>query len=241
MENQFDRTKLLIGENGLNKLKNKKILIFGVGGVGGFAVEALARVGIGHIAIVDNDTVNITNINRQLIALHSTIGQKKVELFKQRINNINPDCIIETFDMFFLPDNKNMIDFSKYDYIIDAIDTVTAKLCIIEEATKLNIPIISAMGAGNKLDPTKIKICDIYETEICPLAKVIRKECKSKNIPKLTVAYSTEPAIKPNENEIDYDASNTKKRSTPGSVSFVPSTMGLLIAAHIVNEFLNNN
>lgn len=241
MENEFDRTKLLIGKTGLNKLNNKKVLIFGVGGVGGFVVEALTRIGIGHLAIVDNDTVNITNINRQLIALHSTIGQKKVELFNERIKDINPECIVEIYDMFFLPENKNMIDFSKYDYIIDAIDTVTSKLCIIEEATKLNIPIISAMGAGNKLDPTKIKICDIYETDTCPLAKVIRKECKSKNIAKLTVAYSTEPAIKPNENELDYNITNTKKRSTAGSVSFVPSSMGLLIASHVVKEFLNMN
>ena len=238
MENQFERTELLIGDLAIKKLHNKKVLIFGVGGVGGFTVEALARVGIGHIAIVDNDEVNITNINRQLIALHSTIGQKKVEVFKNRILDINPNCEVTTFDMFFLPENKNEIDFTKYDYIVDAIDTVTAKLCIIEEAAKLNIPIISAMGAGNKLDPTKIKICDIYETEICPLAKVIRKECRDRNIKNLTVAYSTEVAIKTNSENIDL--SNTKKRSTPGSISYVPSTMGLFIAHHIVNYFLSN-
>lgn len=235
METEFDRTKLLIGNDNLEKLKSKKILVFGLGGVGGYVVEALARCGVSHIAIVDNDTVNITNINRQLIALNCTIGQKKVDLFRDRVKNINYNCEVETYDIFFLPENKHLIDFKKYDYIVDAIDTITAKLCIIEEANKLDIPIMSAMGAGNKLDPTKITISDIYDTKVCPLAKIIRKECKVRNIKKLTVAYSRETPIKI-DNALDNQ--NTKKRSTPGSISFVPSTMGLLIAYHIVKDIL---
>lgn len=198
MTNQFSRTEMLIGEQNLKKLQESKVAIFGIGGVGSFVAEGLARSGIGNFILIDNDKVSITNINRQIIATTKTVGKYKVDLMKQRILEINPNAKVDTYNIFYMPDNKEKILDSKIDYIVDAIDTVTAKIYLIEQADKLNIPIISSMGTGNKMDATKFEIEDIYKTSVCPLAKVIRKELKQKNIKKLKVLYSKEEPIKVN-------------------------------------------
>lgn len=233
MLHRLTRTELLIGKNNLDKLASSKVAVFGVGGVGSFAVEALARSGVGNIVLIDNDVVCITNINRQLIALESTIGKSKVEIMKERILQINPEATVTIYQEFYLPGLAEKLIKDDYNYIIDAIDTVTGKLDLIENANKLNIPIISAMGAGNKLDPTKFEVADIYNTSICPLAKVMRKELRKREIKSLKVVYSRELPIKPLENE---DADCTNKNPTPGSISFVPSVMGLIIAGEVVKE-----
>ena len=197
MLNQFSRTEMLIGEEGINRLNDSKVAIFGIGGVGSYVAEALARCGVGKFILVDNDKVTITNINRQIIATTKTIGQYKVDLMKQRILDINPEAKIETYKTFYMPDcNEEILD-SSVSYVVDAIDTVTAKIFLIEEATRLNIPVISSMGTGNKLDPSKFEITDIYKTSVCPLAKVMRKELRQRNIKKLNVLYSKEEPVKP--------------------------------------------
>lgn len=222
----FDRTKNLIGENALEKLASSKVAVFGIGGVGGYVVEALVRAGIGEIDLIDNDTINLTNLNRQIVALHSTIGQFKVDVMELRAKDINPDVKINSFKTFFDENTINQFDFSKYDYIIDAIDSVKSKLLLIETAKKLNIPIISSMGTGNKLDPTKFQIADISKTSVCPLARVIRVELKKRGIKNLKVLYSTEAPIK------------TGSR-TPSSISFVPPAAGLIIASEVVKDLIN--
>ncbi|MBE7708505.1 MAG: tRNA threonylcarbamoyladenosine dehydratase [Cyanobacteria bacterium SIG27] len=221
----FDRTKNLIGENALEKLASSKVAVFGIGGVGGYVVEALVRAGIGEIDLIDNDTINLTNLNRQIVALHSTIGQFKVDVMELRAKDINPDVKINSFKTFFDKNTINQFDFSKYDYIIDAIDSVKSKLLLIEAAKKLNIPIISSMGTGNKLDPTKFQIADISKTSVCPLARVIRVELKKRGIKNLKVLYSTEAPIK------------TGSR-TPSSISFVPPAAGLIIASEVVKDLI---
>ncbi len=223
---QFERTKALIGEAALEKLKNSHVAIFGIGGVGGFTAEALARAGVNKIDLIDNDTINLTNLNRQIVALHSTIGQFKVDVMEKRAKDINPDIKINSFKIFFDESSINQFDFSKYDYIIDAIDSVKSKLLLIETAKKLNIPIISSMGTGNKLDPTKFQIADISKTSVCPLARVIRIELKKRGIKNLKVLYSTEAPIK------------TGQR-TPSSISFVPPVAGLVIASEVVKDLIN--
>ena len=237
MENIFSRTELLIGENNLQKLKNSKVAVFGVGGVGGYVVEGLVRAGIGNIIIVDNDKISLTNINRQIIATHNTIGQYKVDVMKERILSINPNCIVTTFKDFYLPGNNSNILDGSINYVVDCIDTITAKIELIINCKNLNIPIISCMGTGNKLDPTKFEITDIYKTSICPLAKVMRHELKKRGIKKLDVIYSTEEPIKP---IINYTEENVSKRQIPGSISFVPSVAGLMLAGKVVNNLLNN-
>ena len=237
--NTLIRTEILVGKNNIKKLKNSKVIIFGVGGVGSFCVEAIARSGISNIHLVDNDTVSTTNINRQLIALHSTIGQDKVEICKNRILDINPNANVTTSKIFYTKETMDSIDLSQYDYVIDAIDTITSKILLVEEATRLNVPIISSMGTGNKLDPTKFTVTDIYKTSICPLAKVMRYELRKRGIKKLKVVYSTEKPIKPAD--IPTEIEVTKKRQTPGSISFVPSVAGLTIASVVVNDILKNN
>ena len=187
MINQFSRTELLIGSENIDKLKNSTVAVFGIGGVGGFATEALARAGIGHLVLIDNDTVSLTNINRQIVALHSTIGKYKTEVMSDRIADINPDAIVEVHNCFYLPENKDDFDFSKYDYVVDAVDTVAAKLSIIEEAKRCNVPVISSMGAGNKLNPTMFEVADISKTSVCPLAKVMRYELKKRGIKNVKV------------------------------------------------------
>lgn len=235
MLNQFSRTEMLIGEEGIKKLKNSKVAIFGIGGVGSYVAEAIARCGVEKIILVDNDKVTITNINRQIIATTKTIGQYKVDLMKQRILDINPKAQIETYKTFYMPDCKEKILDSSIDYVVDAIDTVTAKIYLIQEAQSLNIPIISSMGTGNKLDPTKFEITDIYKTSVCPLAKVMRKELKQRNIKKLNVLYSKEEPVKTkkcNEEE-------ASKKQIPGSIAFLPSVAGLMISSKVIRDLIN--
>lgn len=232
MENQYTRTELLIGTEGIEKLKKAKVVIFGIGGVGSFVVEGLARAGIGNFILIDNDEISKSNLNRQLIATTKTIGRAKVEIAKERILEINPNAEVEIHQQFFMPDSKDIFDNSA-DYIVDAIDTVTAKIEIIERANRLNIPIISSMGTGNKLDPTRFEIADIYKTSVCPLAKVMRKELKSRNIEKLKVLYSKETPIKTGKFE--------NGKQVPGSISFVPSVAGLIIAGEVIKDIIRKN
>lgn len=229
-DNQFCRTECLIGKEAIEKLRKSKVAVFGLGGVGSYVVEALARTGIENFILVDKDQVSISNINRQLIATHYTVGKNKVDVAKERILSINPNANVEAHAQFFMPGNSNILDNS-IDYIVDAIDTVTAKIELIVQAKKLNIPIISCMGTGNKLDPTRFEITDIYKTSVCPLAKVMRKELKSRNIDKLKVLYSKEEPIK--TNIIDENG-----KALPASISFVPSVAGLIIAGEVVKDLI---
>ena len=222
MKEQFERTSLLVGEEAISKLNNSKVLIFGVGGVGGYVAEALARTGVGSITIVDKDTVSESNINRQIIALHSTVGRDKVDVLKERMLDINPDIQVDAKKCFFLPDNAHEFDFAQYDYIVDAVDTVTAKLQIIVQAKEASVPVISAMGAGNKVHPEMFEIADIDKTEMCPLAKVMRRELKNRGIEKLKVVYSKEKPV--------------YKGDVPGSIAFSPSVAGLLMASEVVRD-----
>ena len=224
---QFSRTELLIGKENIEKLKNAKVAIFGIGGVGSFVVEGLARAGIGNFILVDKDVVDITNLNRQIIATRKTVGKPKVEVAKERILEINPDANVEIYQEFFTPESRNLFDNS-ISYIVDAIDTITAKIELVVRANKLNIPIISSMGTGNKLDPTKFEVTDIYKTSICPLAKVMRKELRKRNIEKLKVVYSKEEPIKIKNN----------LQNVPGSISFVPSVAGLIIAGEVIKDVI---
>ena len=229
MLNQFSRTELLIGKEGIEKLQNSKVAVFGIGGVGSFVVEGLVRAGIGNFILVDNDNVELTNLNRQIIATHKTIGQPKVEVAKSRILEINPNANVETYQEFFMPESKEILD-NTVDYIVDSVDTVTAKIELVVRANKLNIPIISCMGTGNKLDPTKLEVTDIAKTSVCPLAKVIRKELRNRGIEKLKVVYSKEEPIKP--------AECIEEKCKAGSVSFVPSVAGLIIAGEVVKDII---
>ena len=236
MKNQFIRTELLLGKEAMEKLKSTHIAVFGIGGVGGFCVEALARSGVGKLTLIDNDMVSASNLNRQIIALHSTVGKYKTEVAKDRISDINPMAEVICLNTFYLPENADEIDLSKFDYVVDAIDTVSAKLELIQRCYKLNIPIISSMGTGNKLDPTAFEVSDIYKTSVCPLARVMRRELKERNIPKLKVVYSKEAPIIPNKAELCKE--ETQKRATPGSISFCPSTAGLILASEVIRDIL---
>ena len=231
MLEQLSRTELLIGTNAIQKIQKAKVAVFGMGGVGSFVVEALARAGIGEFILVDNDVVDVTNINRQIIATHKTIGEAKVDAAKKRILEIVPNAKVETYKEFFMPGSKELFD-ENVDYIVDCIDTVTAKIELISRANKLNVPIISCMGTGNKLDPTKFEISDIYKTSVCPLAKVIRKELKSRGIEKLKVVYSKETPIK------NKDSNGNELKQVPGSISFVPSVAGLIIAGEVIKDLI---
>ena len=222
MKEQFCRTAQLLGNENVENLFDKHVIVFGVGGVGGYVVEALARSGIGKISIVDNDVVNESNINRQIIALHSTVGMQKVEVLKNRILDINPECKVFVYNQFFLPENSNDFDFSIYDYVVDAVDTVTAKIEIIKKSKESNVPVISSMGTGNKLNPMGFKVSDISKTKVCPLTRVMRNELKKRGISKVKCVYSEEnPVI---------------QTQTPASVAFVPSVAGLLIASEVVKD-----
>lgn len=239
MENQFSRTELIIGKDNVEKLKNSKVAIFGLGGVGSYVVEGLVRAGVENFVLVDNDEVSSSNINRQIIATTKTIGKPKVEVARERILEINPNANVEIHKEFFMPETQGILNDS-IDYIVDAVDTVTAKIELIVRANKLNIPIISSMGTGNKLDPTRFEIIDIYKTSVCPLAKVMRKELKARGIKKLKVLYSKEEPIKvnitPKENEDEMTTSRAKQ--TPGSISFVPSVAGLIIAGEVIKDLI---
>ena len=232
MQNEFSRTELLLGADAMKKLKNSRVAVFGVGGVGGYAVEALARSGVGILDLIDNDTVSISNINRQIIALHSTVGMLKVDAAAQRIHDICPDTIVNRHACFFLPETADQFDFSEYDYVIDAIDTVSGKIEIILRAQAAGVPVISAMGAGNKLDPGGFKVANIYETKVCPLARAMRGLLKKKGVKKLKVVYSEEEALKPRE-EI-----NENGRILPGSLAFVPPVVGLMLAGEAIRDLI---
>lgn len=227
---QLKRTELLLGKDGIEKLKNSYIAIFGIGGVGGYTAEALARSGVGRLDLIDNDTVALSNINRQIIALHSTVGRYKVDVMKERISDINPDAEVNAIKCFFLPENKDEFNFGKYDYIVDAVDTVSAKIAIIEEAKKAGVPVISSMGAGNKLHPEMFELADISKTSVCPLAKVMRNELKKRGITDVKAVYSKEPPIK--SGVIDEKSG----KPVPGSISFVPSAAGLIIAGEVIRH-----
>lgn len=233
MKEEFTRTAMLIGEESVEKLSSVHIAVFGIGGVGGYVTESLARCGVGKFDLIDNDTVNITNINRQIIATHNTLGRFKTEVMRERILSINPDAKVNVHNTFYLPENSAEFDFTKYDYIVDAVDTVTAKIEIIMNAKKAGTPVISSMGTGNKLDPTQFEIADIYKTTVCPLAKVMRRELKKRGIDRLKVLYSTEEPIKQQVEE------GTKP--TPASISFVPSVAGLIIAGEVIKELIYNS
>lgn len=238
MSEIFSRTELIFGGDAMDKLKNARVAVFGVGGVGGYTVEALARSGVGAIDIIDDDKVCHSNINRQIIATTKTVGQYKVDAAKQRILDINPDCKVNAYRMFYMPDTAEQFDFTEYDYIVDAVDTVTAKIALAENATAAGTPIISSMGAGNKLDATAFEVTDIYKTSVCPLAKVMRYELKRRGIKKLKVVYSKEKPITPAVSSEDRTLceNGSKRRQIPGSNAFVPSVAGLIIAGEVIKD-----
>lgn len=237
MENQFSRTELLFGKDAMERLSKARVAVFGIGGVGGYTAEALVRSGIGAIDIIDNDKICMSNINRQIYATQKTIGQYKVDAAANRIADINPNTVVTTHKTFYLPETANEFDFSKYDYIVDAIDTVTAKIALVENANQTGTPIISSMGTGNKINPSAFEVTDIYKTSVCPLARVMRRELKNRGIKKLKVVYSKEEPIKPLR-QIE-NVSEQKRRQIPGSTSFVPPVAGLIIAGEVIKDIIN--
>ena len=252
MLNQFSRTQLLYGEASMQKLAACRVAVFGIGGVGGYVVEALARSGIGALDLIDDDRVCLTNLNRQILATRKTVGKFKVDVAEERIHEINPDCNVRTYKTFYLPETQDLFDFYEYDYVVDAIDTVTGKLAIIENAKEADIPVISSMGAGNKVNPAAFEVADIYETSICPLARVMRRECRKRGIDSLKVVYSKEKPIRPLEDMSISCRQHcicppgtarkcTDRREIPGSTAFVPSVAGLIIAGEIVNDLAAEN
>ena len=252
MLNQFSRTQLLLGESAMQELANKRVDVFGIGGVGGYACEALVRSGIGAFDLIDDDKVCLTNLNRQIIATRKTVGKYKTEVMKERMLEINPNVDVRIHNCFFLPENADEFPFDEYDYIIDAVDTVTAKISIIMKANELGIPVISSMGAGNKLDPTAFRVADIYKTRVCPLAKVMRRELKKRGVKKLKVVYSEEQPTRPIEDMSISCRTNcicppgaehkcTERRDIPGSVAFVPSVVGLIIAGEVIKDIAGVN
>lgn len=238
MLNQFSRTELLIGQEGMNRLRNSRVAVFGIGGVGGYTVEALARSGVGTLDLIDNDQVCLTNLNRQIIATMKTLGMDKVDVARERILDINPDAKVNIYKTFYMPDTREQFDFSQYDYIVDAIDTVTGKIALAEQAEEAGVPIISSMGAGNKMDPTAFRVSDIYKTSVCPLAKVMRRELKKRGIRKLKVVYSEEKPIVSRESQIIAKEEQIQRRQIPGSNAFVPSVVGLIIAGEVIKDLI---
>ncbi|MBR1523795.1 MAG: tRNA threonylcarbamoyladenosine dehydratase [Lachnospiraceae bacterium] len=264
MNEQFSRTALIYGKDAMERLNKSRVAVFGIGGVGGYVVEALARSGIGELDLIDNDRVCLTNLNRQIIATRKTLGEYKVDVAAERVKDISPDCVVRVFRTFFLPETKDQFDFKSYDYVVDAIDTVTGKLSIIECAKEAGTPVISSMGAGNKIDASAFKVADIYETSVCPLAKVMRRECKKRGIESLKVVYSDEKPVKPvetgfqehdtvrgvfcrvtvsaserckSDNKLELlEEENSIRRSIPGSTAFVPAVCGLIIAGEVIND-----
>lgn len=252
MLNQFSRTELLIGKEAMERLKRARVAVFGIGGVGGYVVEALARSGVGTLDLVDDDKVCLTNLNRQIIATRSAVGKYKVEVAKERVLDINPEAVVYAHRVFYLPKTAEQFDFSQYDYVVDAIDTVTGKLQLIEQAKKTGTPIISSMGAGNKMDPAAFEVADIYETSVCPLAKVMRRELKKRGIEQLKVVYSKEKPLTPLKDEETGCKTNcicppgterkcTQRRQVPGSNAFVPPVAGLIIAGEVVKDLIQYN
>ena len=251
MLTQFSRTELLLGKEAMEKLQNSRVAVFGIGGVGGYVCEALARSGVGAFDLIDDDKVCLTNLNRQIIATHKTIGKYKTEVMKERILDINPNADVQIHNCFFLPENADEFPYEDYDYMVDAVDTVTAKIALVMKAQERHIPIISSMGAGNKLDGSQFKVADIYKTKVCPLAKVMRRELKKRGVKKLKVVYSEEPAIRPIEDMAISCRTNcvcppgakhkcTERRDIPGSAAFVPSVAGLIIAGEVVKDLVKD-
>ena len=247
MLNQFSRTQLLYGQDNMRRLAASRVAVFGIGGVGGYVVEALARSGVGALDLIDDDRVCITNLNRQILATRKTVGKYKVDAAEERIREINPQCEVKTYKTFYLPETQDQFDFHDYDYVVDAIDTVSGKLAIIENAKKAGVPVISSMGAGNKVDPAALEVADIYETSVCPLARVMRRECRKRGIDSLKVVYSRETPIRPLEDMSISCRQHcvcppgtvrkcTQRRDIPGSTAFVPSVAGLIIAAEVVKD-----
>ncbi len=236
MNGQFSRTEMLLGADALEKLKNSRVAVFGIGGVGGYVVEALARAGIGALDIIDNDTVAPSNLNRQIIATRKTIGRYKTDVAAERIADIDPECTVRAHRLFYLPETAALFDFTKFDYVVDAIDTVTGKLTLIEQANAAGTPIICSMGTGNKLDPAAFEVADIYQTSVCPLARVMRTECRKRGIKKLKVVYSKEPPVRPQTKCGEVGS----RRGTPGSVPFVPPVAGMIIAGEVVKDIIES-
>lgn len=247
MLNQFIRTEMLLGKEAMGILENSRVAVFGVGGVGGYTVEALVRSGVGQIDLIDNDKVSLTNINRQIIATCKTVGQYKVDVMRDRITDINPNAVVHVHKCFFLPETKDEFDFTEYSYVVDAVDTVTAKIELVVQSQEAGVPIISSMGAGNKLNPAEFEVADIYKTSVCPLAKVMRRELKKRNVKKLKVVYSKEKPVRPIENMAISNRTNcicppdnkheyTKRRDIPGSNAFVPSVAGMIIASEVIKD-----
>ena len=237
MENQFSRTELLLGKEKMEKLAAARVCIFGIGGVGGYVAEALARSGVGHLELVDNDVVCLSNLNRQIIAIHETVGRYKVDVMKERILSINPAAEVTVHKCFYLPETRAQFDFANYDYVVDAIDTVAGKIALVLQAEESGTPVISSMGAGNKLDPAGFRVADIYQTSVCPLAKVMRKELKKRGVKKLKVVYSKELPVAIQNDEESLQPSS--RRSIPGSIAFVPSVVGLIIAGEVVKDLVS--
>lgn len=236
MTEQFSRTQLLLGETAMEKLRNARVAVFGIGGVGGYTVEALARSGVGQLDLVDSDTISISNINRQILATHSTVGRLKVDVAKDRVLDINPRCVVRTYPCFYLPNTADRFDFTAYDYIVDAIDTVTGKLQLVQQAHAAGTPIICSMGTGNKLDPSAFQVADISKTSVCPLARIMRKELKKRGISHVKVVYSQEDALTPVGAEEEMKLLG--KRQIPGSVSFVPGAAGLILAGEVIKDLI---
>ena len=240
MADQYSRTRLLLGADGLEKLHNARVALFGLGGVGGYAAEALARSGIGKMDLIDDDTVNLTNLNRQLLALHSTIGMSKVEVARQRIHDIDPTIEVRTYETFYLPETADRFDFTRYDYVLDAIDTVTGKLALIAQAKAAGVPIISCKGTGNKLDPTGFRVADISKTSGCALARIMRKECAKRGIKGVKVVYSEELPLDPQSDEaLEPQREGSSRRALPGSTAFVPGVAGLIMAGEVIRDLIS--
>lgn len=253
MVNQFSRTELLLGSELVDKLHKSRVAVFGIGGVGGYVVEALARCGLGELDLIDNDVVNVTNINRQIIATHSTVGRLKTEVMRDRISDINPQAKVNIYNCFFMPENASQFPFSNYDYVVDAVDTVTSKLELVLKSKEAGVPVISSMGAGNKLEPTRFKVADIYKTTVCPLARVMRRELKKLGVKDLKVVYSDETPISVSDNiQLNYQdkesvnenleniSNNKSNKRVTASCSFVPSAAGLIIASEVVKDLCSN-
>lgn len=250
MNEQYTRTELLLGTQAMERLRQTRVAVFGIGGVGGYVVEALARSGVGALELIDDDVVSLTNLNRQIIALHCTVGRPKVEVAAERIQAIDPEIKVRTYRTFYTPETAGLFDFTRYDYIVDAIDTVTGKLALVENAVKVGTPIISAMGTGNKLDPTAFVVTDIAKTTMCPLARIMRKELRKRGINHLKVVYSTEPALEPDEEmeaeilrqsaqEESGERGKFTRRQIPGSTAFVPAAAGLIAAGAVVRDLIS--
>ena len=236
MIEQFSRTQILLGEPAMERLYRARVAVFGIGGVGGYTVEALARCGIGQLDLIDSDTISVSNINRQILATHSTVGRLKVDVAKERVLDINPNCVVRTYPCFYLPDTADQFDFTQYDYIVDAIDTVTGKLQLVERAVAAGTPIICSMGTGNKLNPAAFEVADISKTSVCPLARIMRKELKKRGINHLKVVYSQEDALTPVGAEEEMKLLG--KRQIPGSTAFVPGAAGLILAGEVIKDLI---